>query len=1389
MKHSKKFVAASVAATLAVPTLATAEQAVPISADGLFTDLVPNSYYYDAVINLAERGIIHGYGNGLFGPEDAITRGQAAKFITGILNLTVEDNDHPNFKDVSTTHMFYKEIAALKKAGIVDGYTDETYRPDKKITRNEMAIILTRAFNLHTNSATVPFTDVTDYMKPYVAAIFNKGITYGVNETTFAGNDTVSRAQAATFMFRAEKQSAAKPVVLEATIDAIVDNAVKIGDTLYDVGVYGQILHKNNEAALKGAVVHATVQNGAIVDIKSLEIVAEGTEKEPVSLTKIVTPTASHEVMKNDVLDFSLLINTPFMKVSNLSFAQVELLEKVAAFQFDGSATAFTIRENVKAVITGKASIEELIIKSKLELNLNMDGKVNKLSFDVAKALVSLAKTVKVNEVSAAKDVTLEALITNIKDVLENIGSFNGETSEKPSVTPPTTGGGGGGYVPPTNPPTNPPANSTIASGVVSASTETSITIDNKTYKVPATLATFFKESNLVGSTISLTLKGEEIEQITALTVNQEAKIAGNGTVIHGNVTVASENVTLKGLTIKGDLIVKGNVQGEVTVDSTSIEGKVVTEEDQTAFYSRKTVAATNFVPMATMNMTRLTITFNNSTVAVVEIKNSDSSVNFKGATVVSLIEVKSNGSIIADADVILPSVKISEGVANVELNASIANVSIESTRPVTLSGKGNFDKVDVKTDQAVTINTEGTINTLTATSTSSTAAANVTLGTVVKVAKTEDAEGNAVKPESIIENANDPDIQGNIGIDNVEVKPFTAVKIVPVPNKFGFATLSILNPGTNKIYYHLVTEDVKIKSEGDLLPEGVKEYKEGDQFIPWFNRAIHVYKVDSAGKIVDQFEFNANSSRFFNQINVTVEGNEIVIQTIYTQNVKADKITLMQLNKLETLKDTKFDVDSNGIPTLRIPGSNLNLNLVNTLHTHFYLRDVQNNYGYITWETIGNYSDRELIYVSNLQKLTEFIDSPGYYDPFKQALDGIAYELVEEGDGENKYTTQKPITSSYMYDVYVEVFSKEKFETAADVKNKVIQINNDNAELIKQFEATDKIVTALFKDDRYSYEFLDWLAPTTTMADIVFAFEEVEKLKDGSIKTRLKNEVENAEYIYKRTVGPSKVISAANTLLKTLTTTTDTAVIKSSYDSFKTEMCDIFYNVKAPLLKEYADELAKGTVNTYDEMLAVIEKINNDNIEIVNDFNLLNSTIDLLFIFEGDSIKLNLSETWVTYDNLADINQRLAAFSEKRGIIEVDRLFGWFKLANDMLSQFDTIIPTVVDLSKQYFTTSDDTAKATIEEEIKLQLSNELLEDYYNPNLLTEYITSFANMTLTPRDFHLFVQQLISINLNASSSTANVGQTVATLYVPTVRYTVSYNESIDNKATTVTIS
>lgn len=120
-----------------------------------------------------------------------------------VLGMTVVGTG-ASYTDV-TSKQNQEAIEVLQAVGIMVGDNNGNFNPDQKVTRNEMAVVMSNLMDYRaaTYAGTSPFTDVPSWAEPYVAACWTNGITSGYTKTTYGGSDSVTTSQAALMLMKA----------------------------------------------------------------------------------------------------------------------------------------------------------------------------------------------------------------------------------------------------------------------------------------------------------------------------------------------------------------------------------------------------------------------------------------------------------------------------------------------------------------------------------------------------------------------------------------------------------------------------------------------------------------------------------------------------------------------------------------------------------------------------------------------------------------------------------------------------------------------------------------------------------------------------------------------------------------------------------------------------------------------------------------------------------------------------------------------------------------------------------------------------------------------------------------------------------------------------------
>ena len=168
-----------------------------------FSDVSTSAYYYEAVKWAQEKGITGGIGNGLFGPNQPCTRAQIVTFLWRAAG-SPEPKTMSSFADVSMDAYYAKAVAWAVENGITTGTGDGKFSPDATCTRAQSVTFLFRAIGKLVDSK-AEFSDVlTDsYYANAVAWAVENGVTNGIGNGLFGPDNSCTRAQIVTFLFRA----------------------------------------------------------------------------------------------------------------------------------------------------------------------------------------------------------------------------------------------------------------------------------------------------------------------------------------------------------------------------------------------------------------------------------------------------------------------------------------------------------------------------------------------------------------------------------------------------------------------------------------------------------------------------------------------------------------------------------------------------------------------------------------------------------------------------------------------------------------------------------------------------------------------------------------------------------------------------------------------------------------------------------------------------------------------------------------------------------------------------------------------------------------------------------------------------------------------------------
>ena len=171
-----------------------------------FTDVNPGDWYYDNVMRAVELGILSGKGNGTFAPSESITRRDFAIMLAQALGHSNSEPASSPFVDVADDDYGVSSIAYLYEKNIAAGDNEGKFNPNAKITRQEAATLLAKAFGATGTSSELYNDDaaIASWAKSFVYACKEAGLMKGDAGTgNFRPTSTITRAEAASAMVNA----------------------------------------------------------------------------------------------------------------------------------------------------------------------------------------------------------------------------------------------------------------------------------------------------------------------------------------------------------------------------------------------------------------------------------------------------------------------------------------------------------------------------------------------------------------------------------------------------------------------------------------------------------------------------------------------------------------------------------------------------------------------------------------------------------------------------------------------------------------------------------------------------------------------------------------------------------------------------------------------------------------------------------------------------------------------------------------------------------------------------------------------------------------------------------------------------------------------------------
>ncbi len=191
----RKRMAAMLAAAIVLSQMPVSSIAAPHKIEHTFNDVKDNAWYTDAIMKWTQNGIVTGYEDGSFKPNRQVTRGELAVIIDRIFALKDIENAK-KYEDVAEGKWYEGAISRISAMGIMNDYNGK-FEPNKMATREELAYALANIYKLEVSKDKVVLDeeDVADWAKDAVNALVSAGYMKGMPNGKFAPKAFLTRAE------------------------------------------------------------------------------------------------------------------------------------------------------------------------------------------------------------------------------------------------------------------------------------------------------------------------------------------------------------------------------------------------------------------------------------------------------------------------------------------------------------------------------------------------------------------------------------------------------------------------------------------------------------------------------------------------------------------------------------------------------------------------------------------------------------------------------------------------------------------------------------------------------------------------------------------------------------------------------------------------------------------------------------------------------------------------------------------------------------------------------------------------------------------------------------------------------------------------------------------
>lgn len=175
--------------------------------NSVFSD-ISGHWAEEYITKMNEQGIVSGIGDGSFAPDRSVTRAEFVKMIC-VMNGVSGGTDGA-FKDINTGDWYYKYVIAAYSAGLINGVGDGSFAPDRSISREDAAVIISRVIKtkqMNNSSTFADYDKISDYAREAVGLLVAAGVVKGDDKGNFNPQNAISRGETAALLVRMQENA------------------------------------------------------------------------------------------------------------------------------------------------------------------------------------------------------------------------------------------------------------------------------------------------------------------------------------------------------------------------------------------------------------------------------------------------------------------------------------------------------------------------------------------------------------------------------------------------------------------------------------------------------------------------------------------------------------------------------------------------------------------------------------------------------------------------------------------------------------------------------------------------------------------------------------------------------------------------------------------------------------------------------------------------------------------------------------------------------------------------------------------------------------------------------------------------------------------------------